>query len=250
MANPAYGFDNNSATNLYPSADSEVDLPLSVIPQKPVQFAFNPPHRQNSGNYAGSGGYTPAYTQGQYGETMDVDYEDKGGGGVEWETRGPRVDDMRGAKWGGASRSKTGHTSDDEDESEEGVSVSTSRPSLPPALPPPPSSPNTQRPQILLSTNPVLQNPYDPSVQQPTRRTYQLSDPPVVSHTPLPSDSTYAPPPSLYPPAGYAQTDILSSHSQSPTVQSHVLEGSQVSYDSQYPLSGQGHTIEPSNQSY
>ena len=249
MANPTYGFDNNSATNLYPSADSEVDLPLSVIPQRPAQFAFKQPQRRDSGNYAGSGGYTATYSQGQYGETLGDDYEPKSSGVIDWETRGPRVDDMRGAKWGVSSGSKTGHMSDDEDESEETVvSVSTPHTALPPALPPPPPPSNMQHTQIPLPTSSsVLLNPYE-IPQHPPRRTYQLSDPPVVNHTPIPSDSTYPYPPSLHSQTGYAQTDFLPPHSQASTVYSHGSEGIQVTYDSQHPpLSGQVHPMDPSN---
>jgi len=262
MANTTYGFDNNSATNLYPSANSEVDLPLSVIPQRPANFAFNQPQRQQSGNYAGSGGYTPTYAQGQYGETLDVDFERKGTEG--WELRDARVDDMRGAKWGGAAGgSKTGHITDDEDDSEESiVTVSPSHPSLPPALPPPPPPPPTtqhlQSPPFVASS--AMQNPFEVPAQQQQqqqqqqqhpRRAYQLSDPPVVAHSPLPSDSSYIYPPSLYPESGYAQTSVLPPHSQEPTGYSHGPEGSQVGYDSQYLPSGQArYPLDPTGPSY
>jgi hypothetical protein len=209
IGNPIYGEDNGSATSLYAPADSEVELPLSVMPQRPARFAFTKPQRQNSGNYAGEGGYMPSYAQGQYGETLDVGEERKSTDIVGWETRGPRVEDMRGARWGVAGGRKDGHASDDEESEEATV---TSHP-IPPALPPPPAGPTSRQPQQA----PLLASPNLYETTAPPRHAYDISDPPVTQHTPLPSSSTSQYAPSLNPPPGYAQTDILTSHSQGPS---------------------------------
>lgn len=243
MANPVYGMDNDSATNLYPAADSEAELPLSVMPQRPAQFAFNP-QRQNSGNYAGYGGYTPSYTQGQYGETLNGDDERKSTEILGWETRAARID-MRGAKWGNSGGSKKDHASDDEDESEESTI-------LPPALHPPPPPPQLALPST--NTSAVLNPLETSSLQQPPRHVYELSDPPVTNHTPLPSASTNAYAPSLHPPSGYAQSDVFPPQYSAPSVYSHGADGSQASYDSHYPSGSQSgggrHGVQPTDTTY
>ena len=233
-----YGMENASVPTLY-QQDSEADLPLSVTPQRPAQFAFNQPQRSGSGNYAGYGGYTAPYAQGPYGEALDPDDVRKSTE-VGWETRGARVADMRGAKWGAAPGVRhPGHGSDDEDDGESSITITAEDPVIPPALPPP-----AAYRQPATATTGALPNPHD--AQQPPRHVYQLSDPPVAHHTPLPSESTAA----SYPPSsgrGYAQTDV----EPEPERYAHSAQPTDASYDSQYPLGGHvAHPTDATDASY
>ena len=142
MSSPVYGAENNSASNLYSNADSRSELPLSVMPQRPRQFSFTKPLREDSNNLVGQGGYIPKYDAPKHTEV------------VGWETRGPRVDDMRDSKWGNAG-GKAGEAIDDGDSSE-GTSASHHTPTLRPP-PPPPTDRQRQPPPFLPP------NPFEPS---------------------------------------------------------------------------------------
>ena len=90
MSSPVYGAENGSASNIYSNAEAGPELPLSVMPQRPRQFSFTKPLREDSNNLVGQGGYIPKYEEPKHTEV------------VGWETHSPRVDDMGDSKRGGA----------------------------------------------------------------------------------------------------------------------------------------------------
>ena len=144
MSSPVYGAENNSASNLYSNAESGPELPLSVMPQRPRQFSFTKPLQEDSNSFVGQGGYVPKYDEPKHTEV------------VGWETRGPRVDDMRdSSKWAAAGGGKAGEAFDDGDSSE-GMSASHHTPTLRPPPPPPPTDRQRQPPFL-------PPNPFEPS---------------------------------------------------------------------------------------
>jgi hypothetical protein len=236
-------FGDTPAASLLHASPSDTSLPRSVSPQRPAQdFPFAPRPIQGSGHNLGYGGYTATFSQqGRYGEMVDDDR--KSMDDIELTSGRPQVVDLRGPQWGMNAANPYLNSGPHAPRPDSDDSLAAAPGAYPTALAPAPRAPSDPNPLLNPfddAHSPTAQRP--PALQAPlptTRRTFQLSDPPVSHHTPLPSDaSEYEA--SLLPPSEH--TPAPSYHSYA-----HGAEGSYASHDSQETLHAHPHDISDSS---